>query len=142
MGEAKRRKQRDVSYGQFYQVRTTEDIERHVEKLSKDFSKKWHENLEATNGNLDEVTARLADRMQKELSCYKAADRQVLTTGLINMYAGEGEDYLEMVLKQDDAEDQAIVLIMFMECLLKVLKPWLDENQKREVNNLLAQLQG
>jgi hypothetical protein len=58
------------------------------------------------------------------------------------MYAGEGEDYLEMVLKQDDAEDQAIVLIMFMECLLKVLKPWLDENQKREVNNLLAQLQG
>jgi hypothetical protein len=40
--------------------------------------------LEATNANLDEVTVRLADRMQEQLSCYKAADRQVLATGLIN----------------------------------------------------------
>lgn len=139
MGEAKRRKQRDVSYGQVYQISTTEELHRHVRKLFQDFSKKWYENIEATNVNLDEVNQRLADRMQKQLSCYKASDRQVLATALIGRYTAAGEDYLEMVLKQDDAEDQVTTLRMFMECLIKVLKPWLDEDQKREFNKILAQ---
>lgn len=137
MGDAKRRKQRDVSYGQVHQISTTQELHRHLEKLFKDFSKKLQENLEATNGNFDEVTQRLANWIQKQFSCYKASDRQLLATALISMYTEAGNDYLETLFTQNDTKDQAMVLRMFMECLIKVLKPWLSEEQQQEVDKFL-----
>lgn len=94
MGEAKRRKQRDHSYRLVYQVRSSQHLERHVEKLFKDLSEQWYENLKSTNVNSDEVTKRLAGWVQQQLSSYKEPDRQVLANALISTYAAAGGDYL------------------------------------------------
>jgi hypothetical protein len=142
MGDAKRRKQRDVSYGQIYQIRTTEDFQRHLDKLFKNFYLKWEEAMHATNNNLDEVNQRLADRMQEQFSCYKVSDRQLFATALLRMYIEAGTDYLDTLFKPDKLEDQAMVLKMFIECLIKVLKPWLSEDQQREIDEFFAERQG
>ena len=142
MGEAKRRKQRHASYGQIHQIRTGQDLEYHTGKLFNYFSKQCYENIEATNANLDEVNQRLADSVQKQLSLYKSSDRQLLATSLIGMYTEAARDYLEVLSEQnnqDNAEKQVMVLGMFLECLIKALKPWLNEEQQREFEELLAQ---
>lgn len=145
MGEAKRRKQLDANYGKVHQIRTTQEFGNHIIKLFESLSEKWYEYIEATNFDLDEVIQKLTNTTEQQFSSYKASDQQLLATALIRLYSEAGNDYLKMLSKQDDkddAVDQATVYGLFIECLIKVLKPWLNEDQQREAEKLLEQLQG
>jgi hypothetical protein len=104
MGEAKRRKQLDQTYGLAYQVTSSQDMSRHVGRLFRDFYQQWGE-LIATDNNFDEITTRLVDRMQQQLSSFKPQDREVVANALMTMYMESGRDFLESLLLEDNPEE-------------------------------------
>jgi hypothetical protein len=145
MGEAKRRKQLDVNYGKIYQIRTNQEFENHLIKLYEIVSEKWYEYIEGNHFDLDEVVQKLTSSIEKQFSSYKASDQQLLATALMHLHLEAGDDYLKSLFKQkneNDAVDQVTVYELFIKCLIKVLKPWLNEEQQRESDKLLEQLQG
>jgi hypothetical protein len=132
MGEAKRRKQLDANYGKVvHQIRTTQDFDKHLIRLFRSFSEEWYEYVEGTNFDLDEVIQKLTNSIEKKFSFYKSSDQQLLATALIHLYSETANDYLEILSKQDDAVDKTTVHKLFVDCLIKILKPWLNEHQQQ-----------
>ena len=144
MGEAKRRKQLDVNYGKIYQIRTTQEFENHLIKLFENLSEKWYEHIEGDHFDLDEVMQNFTNSTEQHFSSYKASDQQLLATALMHEHLEAGKDYFKMLSKQrneENAVDGISIYGLFIECLIKVLKPWLNEDHQQEVDKLLKQIQ-
>jgi len=62
MGEAKRRKQRDASYGKGYDITSPRSLARYVRKLFLEADQVWAENLRA-HYDLEQADKGLADWM-------------------------------------------------------------------------------
>ncbi|MGH2412679.1 MAG: hypothetical protein ACRDEA_03075, partial [Microcystaceae cyanobacterium] len=81
MGQAKRRKQLDSTYGQFYQLASVDDLERHFLVLWDGFFEQLAEETQRRLSrretvDFDEVSQRLANWLKPKMERYQPKDRE------------------------------------------------------------------
>jgi hypothetical protein len=140
MGEAKRRKQRDLNYGKVHYIKSRGDSERHALKLFGNFSEQLKEIQKSTNLNSNEINQKLTTWMEQQLSYYTETDRKVLANEVVSLFLVAGGKYITASYETDGYLNQEQKFIKVMRCLIKVLEPWLDEEIKQKANGFLEYL--
>lgn len=141
MGEAKRRKQLDASYGQGRDISNSQSFARHVGKLFFEADEIWTRDLRA-HGDFKQADKTLTDWMQQQLSCFKAQDRPNVATALINLYLEAGARYMNDLSQHQvpDLDDHHLAWGRMFHAIAKASEPWLPEEIKQELDTFLEPL--
>jgi hypothetical protein len=99
MGNAKRRQQKDPNYGQYYQINTTNELSRHLERLNKEFrlqsdqlqdSKRFLELRESREYSIQMIEELsqifLGDWLSQQLGQYSETNRILLAALLYQVW--------------------------------------------------------
>ncbi|HEY9903559.1 MAG TPA: hypothetical protein V6D43_14240 [Candidatus Sericytochromatia bacterium] len=138
MGEAKRRKQRDASYGKSYDITSPRSLAHHLRKLFLEADQVWGDEL-GIHYDLEQADNKLAEWMQQQMSCFKAQDRLIMATALVTQYLDAGVQYTQHLSERypQDLEEHRAGWGRMFQAIAKSLEPWLPEDVLQELNVFL-----
>lgn len=134
MGEAKRRKKLDSSYGQVPSLKTSASQEKHVGQIIDELHSQCSSELktlvvaEQIPDNYKQIRAQLASWVENRFLQYRESDREVIASSLLLFFS-------EMSHKYDTTP---IILICFMEILKPYLSLQLYEKIAEPMEDMLA----
>ena len=124
MGEARRRKKLDPSYGKFTSLRNAEDGKKHLKQILDELHSQCRSEMKALflaekiPDNYQQIRAQIAEWIEKRLSKYCESDRETLALALSAFFLKTWQD--------DETSD-----VMHM-CLMEILKPYLSSSSVNE----------
>ena len=132
MGEARRRKKLDSSYGKFTSLTTFEEEKRHYQEILDELHSQCEPEMktlflaEEIPENYQQIRAQIAEWIEKRLSKYRESDREILGSALSMFF-----------LKTWEKEE--ISDVMFM-CLMEILKLYLPSPAKEEITEKMEEM--
>lgn len=136
MGEAKRRKQIDPTYGKVPSLKTERDREKHFEKILDDLHSECEPELKAlimgdkTPDEFDKIRVSLGRWIEKRLSGYREPDRETIANSLLLFSYEMSKEY----------DTNPIVFVCFTDILKSYVSPELSEKLADSLEDIVAEL--
>ena len=132
MGEAKRRKKLDPTYGKTPSLKTQKDREKYIEQVLDDLYSQYGSELKTLTTateipqNYDEIKDKLTYWMKDKLSKYRDKDKQIIAHTL-----------LQLVVEMKEKYDASSVVII---CFIEIFKSYFSAKIGNELADILEDL--
>lgn len=136
MGEAKRRKQIDPTYGKVPSLRTERDREKHFEKILDDLHSECESELKAliigdkAPDEYEQIRVSLGSWIENRLSNYREQDRETIANSLLLFSYEMSEKY----------DTSPMVFVCFTDILKSYVSPELCEKLADAMEDIVAEL--
>lgn len=136
MGEAKRRKQIDPTYGKVPSLRTERDRKKHFEKILDDLHSECSSELKAlitgdkAPDEYEQIRVSLGSWIENRLSDYREQDRETIANSLLLFSYEMSEEY----------DTNPMVFVCFTDILKSYVSPELSEKLADSLEDIVAEL--
>lgn len=132
MGEAKRRKQLDASYGKTHSLVSLNQQQKHVDAIASELSYRFKSEIkeiaaaESIIDNYDSYKEFVSNWLHPKLEQYRPSDRLTIASSIMTLYAEIAMQY-----------ESSPLLIKFW---FEVLEPFLSEDKKARIDAIVGKI--